>query len=196
MHFLPQETPIVELPAGATWFRVQRIKAISGSVRKRGFILPPAGILAARFDLPDGITAYLADSEPTALYETVFRREATSCTLLQLTERQLVVFTNAKALRLADLRGQEEKYPALHSLRYPVTQDLARRYRVSALDGILFTSAQHATHRCICIFESGIAKMRRGAQIPLVQPGTTRLHRHVLDAAYRSQVPIVDTGDI
>lgn len=42
-----------------------------------------------------------------------------------------------------------------------------------------------------CLFEEGIARMARTANVPLVQAGTDRLHQHVVLAARGSQVPIV-----
>ncbi len=192
MQIFSQEPLVIELPTGRTWFRIQRLIALRGSARKNGFILPPAGVLAGRFDLSDEITAYLSDSELTALYETLFRREARACTLQQLSERELVSFENRRALRLADLRGLEERYPVLQSLRYETTQDFAAQYRSMGLDGIIYASAQHPFHHCICLFDSGIGKMRRGLRVPLVQATTGRLHRQIVAAAYGSQVPIVD----
>lgn len=67
-------TSIHQIPAGQNYFRVQRHRAIPGTLQRNGFLLrPPAGLIF-RFDL-DGIpTAYLGDSKLTAIYESLLRR--------------------------------------------------------------------------------------------------------------------------
>jgi hypothetical protein len=183
--------PIIELPINEIWHRVQLLKKRRVSVFRRGFILAPAGGLSGRFDLPDELTAYLADSELTALYESLFRRETRNCSLYRLKERGLVTFQSIKRLRLIDLRGSEEKYPVLQSLRYESTQAFALECRKSGVDGILFASAQHPYHGCLSLFETGIAGLKCLTIIPLVHSGSDRLHQYVVDAANRSQVQIV-----
>lgn len=184
--------PILEIPKQERWHRIQRIKAIKGSVRSNGFVLPPTGLLASRFDLSDQATAYLADSAETALYESLFRREARSCSMATLSQRAVVVFETTQRLRLADLRGHEEPFPVLHSLRYATTQQLAQDCAHHGLHGLLYASAQHPHHSCLCIFSSGIAMMRRLTVTPLVEPGSSRLHKAVVKAAYGSRVPLLD----
>lgn len=68
MNFDDLNPPYIEIPPHYLWYRIQRVKARSDSVRTRGFVLAPAGSLAGRFDLADEPTAYLADTEVTALY--------------------------------------------------------------------------------------------------------------------------------
>jgi hypothetical protein len=183
--------PFIELPEHQVWHRIQRAKALSSSVRTRGFILAPAGTLSGRFDLAEEVTAYLADSELTALYESLFRREARSCHLDRLAERTLAAFTTKARLRLVDLRGLEERYPVLQSLRYESTQAFAASCRRANAHGILYSSAQHSHHGCVCLFEEGIARMARTTSVALVQVGTGRLHRSVVMAAHGSQLPII-----
>jgi len=184
--------PFIELPPAGTWFRIQRTRALRGSVRLRGFILPPKHVMAGRFDLKGEATAYLADSELTALYESEFRREATSCSIDRLRKRSLASFSATSALRLADLRGLEERFPVLQSLRYEATQFFAADCRRAGAHGVLYASAQHPFHSCVCLFEEGIDRMRRVARLALVQPGTDRLHHSVVLAARGSAVPLVD----
>ena len=89
-------------------------------------ILPPAGIKAGRFCLATRVTAYLADSAETALYEAVFRRELKTFVALEdLRLKALGTFTSKKPLRLVDLRGLEEQYPVLQSQRIQHTQAFA-----------------------------------------------------------------------
>jgi RES domain len=184
--------PILEIPKQERWYRIQRIKAIKGSVRSNGFVLPPTGLLASRFDLNDQATAYLADSAVTALYESLFRREARSCSMVTLSQRVVVIFETTQRLRLADLHGHEEPFPVLQSLRYATTQQLAQDCTHHGLQGLLYASAQHPHHSCLCIFSSGIALMRRLTITPLVEPGGSRLHKAVVNAAYGSRVPLLD----
>lgn len=112
MNLTDLNPPFIELPEHQVWHRIQRTRARSGSVRMRGFILPPAGTLSGRFDLSDETTAYLADGELTALYESLFRREARSCHLDRLKKRTLSSFRTTSRLRV-DLRGLEESFSVL-----------------------------------------------------------------------------------
>ena len=191
MNFEDLNPPYIELPPHQFWHRIQRAKARSGSVRTRGFILPPTGTLSGRFDLKHEATAYLGDSEPTALYESLFRREALSCHLDRLKERTMTTFKTKAGLRLVDLRGLEERFPVFQSLRYESTQAFAAACRKMGAHGILYASAQHASHGCVCLFEAGIARMVRTASLPLVELGGSRLLHSVVLAARGSEVPII-----
>ena len=191
MNFDDLNPPYIEIPPHYLWYRIQRVKARSDSVRTRGFVLAPAGSLAGRFDLADEPTAYLADTEVTALYESLFRRETLDCTLDQIKMRALVTFRTKAQLRLVDVRGAEERFPVLQSLRYESTQAFAKACREDGAHGVIYASAQHSTHACICLFPEGIKRMSRIAGIPLVENGTERLHRSVVIAARGSEVPII-----
>lgn len=191
MNLADLNPPFIELPEYQIWHRIQRARARFDSVRVRGFILAPAGTLSGRFDLKDEATAYLADGELTALYESLFRREARSCHLDLLRERTLTSFRTISRLRLVDLRGLEERFPVLQSLRYESTQAFAADCRRSDAHGVLYASAQHPSHGCICLFKEGVERMSRITSVPLVEPGTERLHRSVVLAAHGSQVPII-----
>ncbi|MDM0117947.1 RES family NAD+ phosphorylase [Variovorax sp. J22R133] len=160
----------------------QRTRAISGSVRLNGHVLPPTGLMTGRFDLADEPTTYLADSEDTSMYEAVFRRDVHSVRLQRLKQRFLATFETIRRLRVADLRGLEEEHPVLQSARYLYTQEFALDCRRRGLGGILYASAQHANHGCICLFKSGISKMDRLAVTPLVS-SSQQLHRAVVRAA-------------
>jgi RES domain-containing protein len=191
MNFTDLDPPVIEIPKHEPWHRIQRLKSIKGSIRINGFVLPPTGILASRFDLPAQATAYLADSAETALYESLFRREARSCTLLSLAQRALVTFETTQRMRFADLRGHEERFPVLQSLRYEDTQQLAQDCWRQGLQGVLYASAQHPHHSCLCLFANGIAAMRRLTVTPLVDPHNHRLHKAVVNAAHGSRVPLL-----
>lgn len=190
-HLLSFAPPILEIPAHQTWHRVQRATARSGSVRLKGYVLAPTGGLTGRFDLVDEPTAYLADSPETALYESVFRREVRSCHWDRLMERTLVTFETRASLRLADLRGLEERYPVLQSMRYETSQKFAQDCRQQGLHGVLYASAQHPHHGCVCLFKAGIEQTRKLVAFALVESGTGNLLRSVVTAARGSQVPIV-----
>lgn len=183
--------PIIELPPGQIFHRIQRIKARKGSVKINRMILPPAGVKAGRFCLAAGVTAYLADSAETALYEAIFRRELkTFVTLEDLRIKALSTFISRKSLRLLDLRGLEEQYPVLQSQRTQHTQTLAEHCFSSGYDGIFYASTQHPRHECLCLFESGTRKLSFVEALPLLKPGTDILLGVVVEAARRSGVEI------
>jgi hypothetical protein len=194
MNLKDLNPPLTELPAGQTFFRVQLLRARPGSVKLNGLLLPPAGVLSGRFCLPDQLTAYLADSADTALFESQFRRDAVSRSLADLRKRALLQFTTTQPLRLVDLRPLAEPYPLLQSLRIAQTQALARDCFKAGHHGLVYASAQHPQHACIALFPDGIAALKRTQQWPLVKPGTRQLLRNVVDAARRSGVPLLDDG--
>ncbi|WP_342617481.1 RES family NAD+ phosphorylase [Rhodoferax sp. GW822-FHT02A01] len=183
--------PVLEIPAHQHWYRVQRTTARKDSVRHKGYVLAPPGGLAGRFDLADEATAYLADNPETALYESLFRREARSCHWIRIEQRALLTFETHSPLRLVDLRGLETHFPVLQSMRYETSQAFARACRQQGLHGVLYASAQHASHSCVCLFMDGIDKTRKVTTEALVQPGTGLLLKAVVNAARGSQVPIL-----
>lgn len=183
--------PILEVPARQVWHRLQCKTARKDSVRHKGYVLAPPGGLAGRFDLPDEATAYLADSPETALYESLFRREVRSCHLSRIEQRALLTFETQAPLRLADLRGLEAHYPVLQSMRYETSQAFAVACRQQGLHGVLYASAQHASHSCVCLFGAGIDRTKKLEAVALMQPGTGLLHKAVVLAARGSQVPIL-----
>jgi RES domain-containing protein len=183
--------PILEVPAHQVWHRVQRKSARKDSVRHKGYLLAPPGGLAGRFDLADEATAYLADSPETALYESLFRREVRSCHLSRIEQRALLSFETQAPLRLADLRGLETHYPVLQSMRYETSQAFAAACRQQGLHGVLYASAQHPSHSCICLFDAGMDRTKKVAAVDLLQAGTGLLHKAVVLAARGSQVPIL-----
>lgn len=191
MNFQELNPPIIEISTHQTWYRIQRKAARKDSIRLKGYVLTPPGGLSSRFDLAGESTAYLGDTPETALYESLFRREIRSCSWERLKQRALVSFEIKSRLRLADLRGLPEHYPVLQSMRYEHTQSLAAECRQQDLHGILYASAQHLHHDCICLFESGMEQTRKTSSIPLVQAATGQLHKSVIAAAYRSQVPVI-----
>ncbi|MBF5005331.1 RES family NAD+ phosphorylase [Diaphorobacter caeni] len=191
MTISAKQVPKIELPAGQVFHRVQRNVVHKGSVKINRMILPPAGIKAGRFCLATGVTAYLADSIETALYEAVFRRELKTFVALEdLRLKALGTFTSKKPLRLVDLRGFEEQYPVLQSQRIQHTQSFAEECFGECYDGILYASAQHPHHECVCLFETGAKKLGFVQAWPLVKPGTDILHRAVVEAARRSGMEI------
>jgi hypothetical protein len=183
--------PILEVPAHQVWYRVQRKTARKDSMRHRCYVLAPPGGRAGRFDLADEATAYLADGSETALYESLFRREVRSCHLSRIEQRALLTFETQAPLRLVDLRGLEAHYPVLQSMRYETSHAFAATCRQQALYGVLYASAQHATHSCVCLFGAGIDRTKKVAAVDLVQAGTGLLHKAVVLAARGSQVPIL-----
>jgi hypothetical protein len=191
MNLKELNPPLTELPAGQIFFRVQLLRGRPGGVKANGLLLPPAGVLSGRFCLPDQVTAYLADSADTALFESQFRRDAVSRSLADLRKRALLQLTTTKPLRLVDLRPLAEPYPLLQSLRIAQTQALAWACFKAGHHGLIYASAQHPQHACVCLFLDGIATLKRTQQWPLVKPGTRQLLHAVVDAARRSGVPLL-----
>jgi hypothetical protein len=183
--------PILEVPAHQVWYRVQRKTARKDSVRNKGYVLAPPGGLAGRFDLANEATAHIADSPETALYESLFRREVRSCHVSRIEQRALLSFETQASLRLVDLRGLEEHYPVLQSMRYETSQAFAAACRQQGLHGVLYASAQHPSHSCVCLFMTGVDRTKKMTAVPLVQPSTGLLHKAVILAARGSQVPIL-----
>ena len=183
--------PILEVPSHQVWHRVQRKSARKDSLRHKGYVLAPPGGLVGRFDLADEATAYLADSPETALYESLFRREVRSCHFSRIAQRAMLTFETQAPLRLVDLRGLEAHYPVLQSMRYEASQAFAAACRQQGLHGVLYASAQHSSHSCICLFGAGIDRTKKMAAVDLVQAGTDLLHKAVVQAARGSQVPIL-----
>lgn len=192
MKFKDLKPSLIQLPAGQTFYRVQLTRARKTSVRINGLLLSPTGLNAGRFCLSAEPTAYMADSEHTALYESMFRRDIQSRSLGNLAKRSLAKFSNKTPLRLADLRGLAESYPVLQAQRLSSTQAFAQECRQQNLDGIIYESAQHPHHTCIAVFESGITKLKKVSSLPLVKVRTRQLLRCVTEAARRSAVPLID----
>lgn len=183
---------VIEIPKQQKWYRIQLKKKRKDSLINNGFILPPIGNLDGRFNLVHHAVAYLADSPETALYESRFRREARTCTMESLRDRNLLEFETTQRLRLVDLRGHAELFPVLQSLRYEHTRKLAEEYLNQGLQGVIYASAQHPYHDCLCLFENGLTAMRKIATTALVKPQTNRLLKSVVHAAHGSRIPIID----
>lgn len=183
--------PIIEFPAPQTWYRLQRLKPRSDTVRIGGFLLAPPTLPVGRFDLPGEPTGYLADSAETALYETVMRREARSCSLGSLRLRALASFSTPGGMRIADVRGLVEANPVLVSQRYESTQAFAAHCSEVGLDGVLYASAQHPQHDCLALFPPALRRCKRLEQSPLVRGGN-QLLKPVVTALRGSMVPLID----
>lgn len=187
-----KQAPATELPVGQIFHRVQLTKSRPESVEINRISMPPAGHQAGRFCLKTGVTAYMADSPETALYEALFRREQKASVPLEaLRMKSLASFKSHKTLKLIDLRGFEEKYPFLQSQRIQFTQAFSEECFTAGFDGIFYASAQHPHHVCTCLFESGAKKMRFINALPLVKPGSDLLLKEVVTAARCSAVEVV-----
>ena len=196
MKFKDLHPPILELAPGQTFHRVQLTRARKTSVRINGLLLAPTGLQSGRFCLRAEATAYLADSELTALYESMFRRDVHNRSLDELARKSLVQFITKGRLRLADLRNLAEPYPVLQAQRIAITQAFAQECRSQLLDGIVYASAQHPQHACIALFASGMAQVKKVASLPLVKPGTRQLLTCLTDAARRSGVALIDFSEM
>ena len=92
-------------------------------------LLAPIGMKSGRFCLPSEATACLVDSEHTALYESIFRRDVHSRSLDELARKSLVTFASKGRLRLADVWALAEPYPVLQAQRIAITQAFAQEFR-------------------------------------------------------------------
>jgi RES domain-containing protein len=185
-----QYAPELELPQGATLYRVQLSRARKTSQRIGPLCLAPIGTRNGRFDLAAEPVAYLAESPETALYEAVFRREVTAVSLSLLAQRSLLSLTTERALKLLDLRGHARAWPVLQSLRFSQTQALAADIRQQGCDGLIYRSAQHHGQDCHALFGPALSALKRRWSQPLVDPLTGGLHRLCAAALTGSQIPL------
>jgi hypothetical protein len=176
------------LAAGQSLFRVQRAR--SAGIRRGPLKLAPPGLLAGRFDLHDVPCAYFGEAPDTALYEAVFRREATQVSLSRLQHLELVTVLVRRNLQLGDVRPHTTTWPVLQSLRFNETQELARDARAAGMAGLIYRSAQQHGQDCLVIFDPQSDMLKAQGKAPLVGPGQG-LNRWALLAAQRSKVPLV-----
>lgn len=176
------------LAAGQSLFRIQRIRG--GALRRGPLKLPPAGLLSGRFDLRDAPCAYFGESPDTALYESVFRREARSVSLTNLGRRQLLTARIRRDLHLGDLRAHAPSWPVLQALRFSETQELAEDAHRAGFEGLIYRSAQQHGQDCVVLFDPEARVVSALSASLLVGPGDSLNHWVVL-AAQRSRIPLV-----
>lgn len=175
------------LAAGQSLYRVQRSR---GSAVRRGPLkLAPAGLLSGRFDLPDVPCAYFAEAPDTAIYEALFRREASLLSLHELRTRELLALQTGRVLQLGDLRPHTPNWPVLQSLRFSETQELARDAYASDMVGLIYKSAQQHGQDCVVLFDPPAELIVAQTRTPLVGPNNA-LNRWALHAARGSKVPL------
>jgi len=91
-----------------------------------------------------------------------FAAKCVAATLIsRIEQRALVSFETVAPVRLVDLRGREERFPVLQSMRYETSQAFAQACRQQGLHGVIYASAQHPSHSCVCLFKAGIERTRR-----------------------------------
>jgi hypothetical protein len=155
-------------------------------------IMAPPGLLACRYDLPATAVAYFTFAETTALYETWARRESLSIPLTEIAKRELLsVVLNPTGLNVADLRPHVSDWPAMQSMRYAPTQELADDLARHNYDGAVYHSAQQFAQASLVLFGSAVARVTRTGADPLYDTATARLHRCVVDAARGAALPLV-----
>ncbi|MCM5681554.1 RES family NAD+ phosphorylase [Schlegelella sp. S2-27] len=179
------------LAQGHSLYRIQR-PTVTGAALGRGPLhLAPIGAMSGRFDLAKLPCAYLAEAPGTALYEAVFRREATGVSvagLLQL--RELLAIQTLAEFVLADLRPHATAWPVLQSLRFSETQQLADDVHQAGFDGIIYCSAQHFAQACVVLFNPDAAAMKALWRVALANAAGA-VNKWVADAATHSLVPLV-----
>lgn len=155
MKFNELRPPVLELAPGQCFHRVQLTRARKTSVRINGLLLAPTGLQAGRFCLPSEATAYLADSEHTALYESVFRRDVHSRSLDDLARRSLV-HSSPKAVCAWQICGL-----------WPSPTPCCK-HKGSPSHRPLLKSAEPSTWTVLCMPQRNIPTMRASPCLPRV----------------------------
>lgn len=176
------------LAAGQSLFRVQRARR--SAIRRGPLKLAPVGLLSGRFDLAGVPCAYFGEAPDTALYEAVFRREASFVSVHQLRIRELLTVQVRRNLQLGDLRPHAPNWPVLQSLRFTETQELAADAHAAGFEGLVYRSAQHHGQDCVVLFDPDANVVAERTRMPLVGAGDS-INRWVALAAQRSKVPLV-----
>nr|WP_319566575.1 RES family NAD+ phosphorylase [uncultured Rhodoferax sp.] len=96
-----------------------------------------------------------------------------------------------RGFKLSRWQFEAAIWSVLQSMRYETSQKFAQDCRQQDLHGILYASAQHPHHSCLCLFLAGIERTKKLNAFALVEPGSGNLLRSVANAARGSQVPIV-----
>ena len=184
-----EHAPDFILPSPSILYRVQRLRSRRGAVAVGQLRVPPRGLLLNRFDLVDDEVAYFAESNETAVYETLARREATSLSMSTVASRALLTLQTTAPLRLLDLRFHAGAWPVLQSLRYGETQELAAEARAAGYDGISHRSAQQYGSDCVVLFGTAAMRcVRVLTKLPLVNAAGA-LHRAAAEAIRGAKVP-------
>lgn len=176
------------LEPGQCLYRIQR--AARRSPRCGPLNMAPPGLMSGRFDLPSVPCAYFGSAPETALYESLFRREAKLLSMNDLRLRELIAVEVRHKARLADFRPHSCNWPVLQSLRFSETQELAADVFAAGFGGVIYSSAQHSGQDCVVLFDPKAAAIAARAKTSLVGIGGT-LNRFVVLAAKRSKVPLV-----
>ncbi len=180
-------------PVAGTLYRIQLSKPRATTLNYGGVYVAPGGLMACRYDLPAVAVAYFTFDESTAMYETFARREAALVPLAVLGLRSLLTASFSGAgLNIADLRPHTSDWPALQSMRYSSTQDLARDLVSAGCAGALYASAQRPGSDCLALFGAAVIGLVSVLRTdPLYDVTAGRLHRCVVDAARGAELPVV-----
>lgn len=178
-------------PEASTIWRIQRLRARTGSVAIGAIRLPPTGLMLGRFDLLAEPVGYFAETAETAIHETLTRREATGLPLKSIADRAILCIQTKANLRLMDLRPHTTQWPVLQALRYSETQKLADTVRQAGFNGVIYHSAQQYDRDCYAVFGDALSKMKLVYRHPLIEPGTGNLHKALVKAVTGSVVPVL-----
>ena len=185
-----QYVPSLDLLAPQALFRIQRTHARPGTVRLGRVLLPPSHLMTGRFDIDDQPVGYFAESPETAVYEVLCRREALALSMSELARRNLLCVQTKVPLNLLDLRPHAQSWPVLQSLRFPITQALAKDAHDQGFSGIAYRSAQHYAMDCYALFGDALKTLKAAWSESLLEPGTGNLHGAVAAALLGSKVPL------
>ena len=80
-------------------YRLQRSSMNAGTVTVGPLKLPPRGVVTNRFDLPHDDLGYFAETDATAVYETLARREATTVSVAgEIATREMLTLQTTRRL--------------------------------------------------------------------------------------------------
>lgn len=174
--------------AGQSFYRVQRARRTSTTVVRGPLKMAPPGLFDGRFDLAGVASGYLAEAPETALYESIFRREATAVSMARIAKYELIAVQLVRAIQVGDLRAHASSWPVLQSLRLQETQQISAEARAAGFDGLMYRSAQQFGQDCLVLFDPPVGAIKGLWRSPLIKQGA--LNRWVVDAARGSRVPL------
>lgn len=185
-----QYIPATDLPAPHALYRIQRQRARPGSLRLGRLLLPPSDLMCGRFDVRGQPVAYFAETPETAAYEVLCRREALALSMAELGQRNLLCVQTRVPLSLLDLRPHAQSWPVLQSLRFGLTQGLAKQALQYGFSGIVYRSAQQYGMDCYALFGDALKTLKPVWIEPLLEAHSGHLHGVVATALQGSQLPL------
>lgn len=185
-----QFLPPTALATSQTVYRVQRAKARPGTPTVGPLKLAPAGDRISRFAVASALAGYFAESPEAAVYESLVRREASSLSISNAASRVLLCLRTTRPIQLLDLRPHASTWPALQSLRFTATQEVAEEAVAAGFEGIAYRSAQQHGQDCFVVFGAVLQEFRLIWRKALVLKDGS-MHQALAAAIRGGQIPVV-----